>query len=106
MSNSSQLAVVLKLRWISPLLLLSPLILLFNCQSPLSDSTQLSSQEIPKIIDFNFHVRPILSDRCYKCHGPDENARKANLRLDVEEGAFALIDTAENRYAIVHPEDS
>ncbi len=101
MSNSSQLIVILKLRWTSSLLLLSQLILLFNCQSPLSDSTQLSSQEIPKIIDFNFHVRPILSDRCYKCHGPDENARKANLRLDVEEGAFALIDTAESRYAIV-----
>ncbi|GAB5554176.1 MAG: DUF1553 domain-containing protein [Saprospiraceae bacterium] len=52
-------------------------------------------------MDFNFHVKPILSDRCFACHGPDEKSRKGNLRLDTEEGAFALIDSAENRYAIV-----
>ena len=37
-------------------------------------------------VDFNFHVRPLLSDRCYSCHGPDERARKAKLRLDTPEG--------------------
>ncbi|MBM3847526.1 MAG: DUF1553 domain-containing protein, partial [Verrucomicrobia bacterium] len=37
-------------------------------------------------IDFNFHVRPLLSDRCFACHGPDEQARKASLRLDTPEG--------------------
>jgi hypothetical protein len=41
-------------------------------------------------MDFNFHVRPILSDRCLKCHGPDEKARKANLRLDVPESALGM----------------
>ena len=35
-------------------------------------------------IRFNRDVRPILSDKCYRCHGPDQNARRANLRLDVE----------------------
>ncbi len=39
-------------------------------------------------IDFNRDVRPILADKCYKCHGPDANERKADLRFDVEEGAF------------------
>jgi hypothetical protein len=33
-------------------------------------------------ISFNFDIRPILAANCFKCHGPDENARKSNLRLD------------------------
>src|SRR5438132_10502703 len=41
-----------------------------------------------RTIDFNHDVRPILSDYCYACHGPDESRRKAGLRLDLEEGAF------------------
>lgn len=43
---------------------------------------------LPDRIDFNFHIKPILADRCYKCHGPDEKARKAGLRLDQKQGLF------------------
>jgi hypothetical protein len=39
-------------------------------------------------IDFNRDVRPILSDKCFACHGPDEKHRKKKLRLDVEEDAL------------------
>ena len=39
-------------------------------------------------VDYNDDVRPILSDRCYTCHGPDEAQRQAGLRLDRQESAF------------------
>lgn len=43
------------------------------------------AQEVPR---FNHDVRPILSDKCYPCHGPDKNTRKAGLRLDNREEAL------------------
>src|SRR5260221_13824936 len=42
-------------------------------------------------LEFNRDVRPILADRCFRCHGPDAGARKRELRLDLEEGSRALL---------------
>ena len=57
--------------------------------------------DIPDKIDFNFHIRPILSDKCFTCHGPDANHREEGLRLDTREGALAALKDYEDRYAIV-----
>lgn len=61
-----------------------------------------------KTISFNTHIRPILSDKCFKCHGPDEKKRISGYRLDTEEGAFALLKDQVNKYGIVahQPEKS
>src|SRR6185369_7187593 len=40
-------------------------------------------------LDFNRDVRPILAQHCWSCHGPDEKAREAGLRLDSRDGALA-----------------
>ncbi|MBL7847784.1 MAG: PSD1 domain-containing protein [Cyclobacteriaceae bacterium] len=52
-------------------------------------------------VDFNLHIRPILSDRCFKCHGPDGGQRKANLRLDLRENALAHLKDNPNEFVIV-----
>ncbi|MBI3822810.1 MAG: DUF1553 domain-containing protein [Planctomycetes bacterium] len=45
----------------------------------------------PRPISFNRDVRPILSDACFQCHGPDKAKRKAKLHFDAEEGARSVI---------------
>ncbi len=49
----------------------------------------------PAKIDFNRDVRPILSDTCFHCHGPDKKARKAGLRLDIREEALKPAESGD-----------
>src|SRR5690349_22553583 len=54
-------------------------------------------------VDFDREIRPILSDNCFKCHGPDDKHRMANLRLDIRDGG-AFSTRAKGQ--VVTPGDS
>lgn len=57
---------------------------------------------VPEKISFNHHVRPILSENCFFCHGPDEKTQEAGLRLDTVEAATADL----GGYAAIVPGDA
>jgi len=63
---------------------------------------------VPEHPDFTFHVKPLLSDRCYACHGPDKTKQKAGLALHTSERALAQLKDKPGKFAIVpgDPESS
>jgi hypothetical protein len=59
---------------------------------------------VPVVVKFNRDVRPIMANTCFKCHGPDLKANRANLRMDLRENATALrVDKAGRKYAPIVP---
>lgn len=82
---------------VSPILFLG-LLISISCQPPLPEEVELAYADLPDQIDYNFHVKPILADRCYACHGPDEGTRKAGLRLDDEEVAFMKLASGKSAF--------
>ena len=75
------------------------LLLVGACSTNLESDPDIRAR-LPKRVDYNFHIQPLLSDRCYACHGPDDNAREADLHLYTEEGALAAT-LQSGGYAIV-----
>ncbi len=84
-----------------------PLLLLFlnSCSNVTGgnavDGSHLSGDIVPEKVDFNFHVKPILSDRCFKCHGPDEKKVEAGLAFHLKEKAFVALGEEKDHFAIV-----
>lgn len=68
--------------------------LCFACQREGAETSEAA-------ISYNTHIRPILSDKCFICHGPDEKQRQAGFRLDTEAGAYAALQDAPQQFGIV-----
>ncbi|MDO3625421.1 PSD1 and planctomycete cytochrome C domain-containing protein [Mucilaginibacter sp. BT774] len=66
-----------------------------------TSESSVAAEEIPDVVSYNFNIRPILSDKCFKCHGPDANKRQANLRLDIPESAYAALKDEPDKHALV-----
>jgi hypothetical protein len=71
-----------------------------------SSNNKVASEDIPETISYNFNIRPILSDKCFKCHGPDASKRQANLRLDMPESAYNALKDNPHAHALVPGEPS
>jgi len=77
------------------------LITIVSCGGPdLPDSVALAYEKLPEKIDFNQHVKPILSDKCFICHGPDKAKVKAGLQLHTKDFAYAELKDNPGKYAI------
>lgn len=73
----------------------------FSCKPDLEEKIASAYEALPDEIDYNMHVKPILSDKCFICHGPDKNKVAAGLELHFEEGAYAELTDSEGKFAIV-----
>ncbi|TLV03543.1 PSD1 and planctomycete cytochrome C domain-containing protein [Dyadobacter luticola] len=89
----------LKSRIICTMLVAWAALILHSCNQ--NSSSQPSDEKLPETVSYNFDIRPILSDKCLACHGPDANKREAGLRLDVAESAFKALKDNPKAHALV-----
>ena len=77
-------------------------------QSCKNNSTPVAEERVPDVVSYNFDIRPILSDKCYACHGPDANKRQAGLRLDIADSVYQALKENPSAHALVpgRPEQS
>lgn len=73
----------------------------YACSPALPEDVEAVYATLPARIDFNADVKPILSDKCFACHGPDKGSLKAGLRLDLAEAAYAEMPETPGKKAIV-----
>ncbi len=76
-------------------------LMILACGKRLTPDVKSAMKDLPEEIDFNLHVKPVLSDRCFACHGPDKTKQKAGLRLDLAESAYGELEENPGKFAIV-----
>lgn len=77
------------------LLTLATSFLLFSCGHNMPKEVEVAYEKLPDRVDFNYHVKPILSDKCFACHGPDMKNQKAGLRLDIAENVLEVLKSGK-----------
>lgn len=83
------------------ILIISFFVVSIGCGLDITEDIEFEIDQLPPTIDFNVHVKPILSDKCFACHGPDQNTVEADLRLDIESIAKSSGHTKSGKPAIV-----
>lgn len=70
------------------------------CEPDIPVEVKLAMKNLPEEVDYNIHVKPILSDKCFACHGPDKAKQKAGLRLDLADAAYGELPETPGKFAI------
>ena len=76
------------------------LLTIFGCQPDLPEDINVAMASLPAELDYNQHVKPILSDKCFACHGPDKAKQQAGLRLDLANNAYDDLPESPGKVAI------
>ncbi len=87
---------LIRLLFIAPFCLFLVVDMFYACTSK-----NTGGNDIPENISYNYDVRPILSDKCFNCHGPDAKKREAGLRLDIASEAYKALQEHPSKYALV-----
>ena len=72
----------------------------YSSPAELPPDVKQAYNALPKKLDYNIDVKPILSDKCFACHGPDKAKQKAGLRLDIEKSAYADLPEDKGKVAV------
>lgn len=75
-------------------------LMFYSCAPELPEDVAAAYEALEGEVDYNLHVKPVLSDNCFACHGPDKSKRKADLRLDQPEFAYASLPETPGKVAI------
>lgn len=73
---------------------------LYACSPDLPEDVAIAYKALPEKLDYNKDVKPVLSDKCFACHGPDKAKQKAGLRLDIPASAFGELPESPGKVAI------
>ncbi|OHX66801.1 DUF1553 domain-containing protein [Flammeovirga pacifica] len=74
---------------------------LSSCSTKMPEEVKIAYKELPVTLNFNKDIKPILSDKCFACHGPDNGKIKGGLQLHTFEKATSELTESKGKYAII-----